>query len=83
VNQNALALPSAGDALAATLSRGKKRRQWRHTPTESSPVPRQFPECELALWLACHQPATAATSGVWHFSIPIAARVGHHTSGIQ
>src|SRR5215470_19912392 len=83
VDEDPLAFPPVGDALAATLSRGKKRRQWRHTPTESCPVPRQSPECELASRPACHWPATAATSGAWHSSTPIAAHVGHHTSGTR
>src|SRR5215468_7389488 len=72
VDEDPLAFPPVGDALAAPLSRGKKRRQWRHTPTESCPVPRQSPECELASRPACHWPATAATSGAWHSSTPIA-----------
>src|SRR6267142_6091673 len=80
VDQDPFALPPAGDALAATLPRGKKRHPRRHTPNESSRVPRQSPESALASRPACHRPATAATSDVWHSLTPTAARMGHHTS---
>jgi hypothetical protein len=62
VDEDPLAFPPVGDARAATHPRGKKRRQWRHTPTESSRVPRQSPESALASPPACHPPATAVTS---------------------
>src|SRR5918992_4024772 len=39
VDQNPFAFPPAGDALAATLARGKKNHRRRHRPTESCPAP--------------------------------------------
>ena len=81
VDQDPLALPPAGDALAATLARGKKRRQWRHTPTESSLVPQPRPESALAWRPTSHPPASAATTGASHSSMPTAAPGGRHTTG--
>src|SRR5919108_3924229 len=81
VDQDSLALAPVGDALAATLSRGKKRHQWRHTPTESCPVPRRPPESALAWPPRCHRPASAATTDVSHSSTPTGAHAGHHPTG--
>src|SRR6266571_1733257 len=75
-----IALLPAGDARAATLPRGNKRHQRRQTPNASSRVPRHSPASALASRPACHRPATAATSDVWHALTPTAARMGHHTS---
>src|SRR5215831_6757192 len=80
VDEAPLAFPPVCDALAATLPRGKKRHQRRHTPNGSSRVPRQSPESALASRPACHLPAAAATSDAWHSWTPTAARMGHHTS---
>src|SRR4029453_1825199 len=72
VDKDPLAFPPVGDALAATLPRGKKRHQRRHTPNESSRVPRQSRVSALASRPGCHPPATAATSDAWRSSTPIA-----------
>ena len=80
VEQAPFALPPAGDTRAATLPRGNKRHQRRQTPNASSRVPRHSPASALASRPACHRPATAATSDVWHALTPTAARMGHHTS---
>ena len=53
VDQDPFALPAAGDARAATLARGKKRRPRRHTPNESSLFPRLRPEFALAWRPTC------------------------------
>src|SRR4029453_14785875 len=81
VDENPLAFPPAGDALAATLSRGKKRHPRRHTPNESSLFPRPHPEYALAWRPTCHPSASAAASDASHSSRPIAAPGGHHTTG--
>jgi hypothetical protein len=81
VDQAPLALPAAGDALAAPLARGKQRRQWRHTPTASARVPQPRPESALASRPMSHRSASAATTGASHSSRPTAAPVGHHTTG--
>jgi hypothetical protein len=80
VDEDPLAFPPVGDALAAPLPRGKKRHPRRHTPTESSRVLLPSPECELASQPECHPPATAATNDASRSSTPIAARVEHHTT---
>src|SRR5262245_25287786 len=81
MDEDSLALPPAGDALAATLARGKKRRQWRHTPTASFLFPRPRPTAARASWPMCQPPASAATSGASHASTPTAAHGGPHTTG--
>jgi hypothetical protein len=63
VAQEALALPPVGAARAAPLARGKKRRQWRRTPTEACLLPRPRPASVLAWGPRCHPPATAAPRG--------------------
>src|SRR5262249_39906260 len=83
VDQDAFTFPPAGDALAATLARGKKRHPRRHTPNASSRVLRPRPESALASRRACHRVASAATSDGWHSSIPIAAHGGHHPTGTR
>src|SRR5439155_5711532 len=80
VEEAPLAFPPVCDTLAATLPRGKKRHRRRHTPNESSHVPRQSRGAALALRPACHPPAIAVTSDAWRSSTPIAAHAGHHTS---
>jgi IS1 family transposase/transposase-like protein len=83
VDEDPFAFPPVGDALAATLPRGKKRHQRRHTPNESSLVLRQSPECGPASRPGCHPPASAATSDASRSSTPMATRVEHHTSDSQ
>src|SRR5919202_938725 len=81
VAQDPLALAPVGDALAPTLARGKTRHRRRHTPNESSRVPRQSPESGLASRRACHPPASVVTSDAWRSSTPIVGHGGHHTTG--
>src|SRR5215217_4010481 len=81
VDEHPFAFPSAGDALAPTLARGKKRHRRRHTPNESSPVPRPSPDSGLASRRACYPPASVATSDAWRSSTPIVVHGGHHTTG--
>src|SRR5919199_5800918 len=73
VDEDALALPAAGDALAATLARGKKRHRRRHTPTESSLFPRPHPEGAPAWPPTCHPPASVAASDASHSWRPLIA----------
>src|ERR1700704_5284885 len=80
VDEDPLAFPPVCDTLTATLPRGKKRHQRRHTPNESSHVPQQSQESGLASRPACHRPATAATSDAWRSLTPRAAHAGHRTS---
>src|SRR5215471_3576387 len=81
VDEDPLAFPPVGDALAAPLPRGKKRHQRRHTPNESCRVLQQSPKCATASPPGSHRPAIAVTSDAWHSWTPTAARAGHHTSG--
>jgi hypothetical protein len=81
VDQDALALPPAGDARAPTLARGPKRRPRRHTPNESSHVPRPRLKSALAWQPTCPPPASAAANEASHSWTPLAARMVHHTTG--
>jgi hypothetical protein len=81
VEQAPWALAPAGDALAATLPRGKKRRQWRHTPHASCPVPRPRQASALAWRRGSHRPARAATTDASRSSSPRVAHGGRHPSG--
>jgi hypothetical protein len=83
VDQNPCAFPSAGDALAPTLARGKTRHRRRHTPNESCLFLRLRPESALAWLPMCRPSASAAASDALHSSTPIASHVGHHTTGIR
>ena len=81
VEAEALALPAAGDALAAPLARGKKRHPRRHPPNASSLFPLPHPEGALAWSPTCQPPASVAASDASHSLRPIGGHAGHHTTG--
>jgi hypothetical protein len=83
VDEDPFAFPPMGDALAATLPRGKKRHQRRHTPNESSLFPLRHRESAIAWQPTCHPPASVAASDASHSSTPIGVHTGHHTSGTR